>query len=69
MKERGGNAKLGDVIPYIFCLGADGTAAKTGQADRAYHPEELKKADGELKIGEQDSLSSLTNLTTLCFFF
>ncbi|QRV74151.1 DNA polymerase family B [Ceratobasidium sp. AG-Ba] len=50
MKERGGHARLGDVIPYIFCLGADGSSAKTGQADRAYHPEELKKADSELRI-------------------
>jgi DNA polymerase alpha subunit A len=52
MKERGGHARLGDVIPYIFCLGSDGTSAKTGQGDRAYHPEELKKVDSELKIGE-----------------
>ncbi|KAG9097044.1 DNA-directed DNA polymerase alpha catalytic subunit pol1 [Ceratobasidium sp. UAMH 11750] len=50
MKERGGHARLGDVIPYIFCLGADGSSAKTGQADRAFHPDELKKADSELKI-------------------
>ncbi|KAG8748383.1 DNA-directed DNA polymerase alpha catalytic subunit pol1 [Ceratobasidium sp. 414] len=50
MKERGGHARLGDVIPYIFCLGADGSSVKTGQADRAYHPDELKKADSELKI-------------------
>jgi DNA polymerase alpha subunit A len=53
MKERGGHARIGDVIPYIFCLGGDGSSVKTGQADRAYHPDELKKADSELKIGEE----------------
>ncbi|KAG8710371.1 DNA-directed DNA polymerase alpha catalytic subunit pol1 [Ceratobasidium sp. 423] len=50
MKERGGHARIGDVIPYIFCLGGDGTSVKTGQADRAYHPDELRKTDSELKI-------------------
>ncbi|KAB5589762.1 DNA polymerase II [Ceratobasidium theobromae] len=50
MKERGGHARIGDVIPYIFCLGGDGSSVKTGQADRAYHPDELRKADSELKI-------------------
>ncbi|QRW17152.1 DNA polymerase family B [Rhizoctonia solani] len=50
MKERGGHARIGDVIPYIFCLGGDGTSVKTGQADRAFHPDELRKTDSELKI-------------------
>ncbi|KDQ50145.1 hypothetical protein JAAARDRAFT_74363 [Jaapia argillacea MUCL 33604] len=41
MKSKGGNARSGDVIPYIFCLGTDGETAKTGQADRARHPDEV----------------------------
>ena len=42
---------MGDVMPYIFCLGADGKAARTGQADRAFHPDEIRKQP-ELKIGQ-----------------
>ncbi|KAL7410542.1 hypothetical protein BDY24DRAFT_399400 [Mrakia frigida] len=49
IKARGGSAKSGDVMQYIFCLGADGKAARTGQADRAYHPDEIRKQP-ELKI-------------------
>lgn len=52
MKAKGQVAKAGDVIPYIFCMGADGIAQKTGKADRAYHPDEIKKADSGLKIGK-----------------
>ena len=52
MKARGGTPRAGDVIPYIFCLDVGGDSAKTGQADRAYHPDEIKKVGSELKIGE-----------------
>ena len=51
MKTRGGTARAGDVIPYIFCLGEDGQAAKTAQADKARHPDEIRKAAGSLHIG------------------
>lgn len=58
MKSRGGSARGGDVIPYIFCLGPNGESSKSGQADRAYHPEELRKSKGDLKIGKLLSHSS-----------
>ncbi|KAJ7178608.1 DNA polymerase family B-domain-containing protein [Mycena crocata] len=51
MKLRGGDARLGDVIPYVFCLSEGEETAKTAQADRAKHPEqEFKKAGSELKL-------------------
>ncbi|KAF7289426.1 DNA polymerase [Mycena chlorophos] len=50
MKARGGTAKLGDVIPYLFCLAEGEQTAKTAQADRARHPEEFRKPDSGLKI-------------------
>lgn len=71
MKARGGSAKAGDVIPYIFCI--DGVAppkeedektegkpvikkeqtggSKTSQAERAKHPDEIKKAGSGLVVG------------------
>ncbi|KAJ7763943.1 DNA polymerase family B-domain-containing protein [Mycena maculata] len=50
MKLRGGDAKHGDVIPYVFCLAEGEATAKTAQADRAKHPEEFKKAGADLKL-------------------
>ncbi|KAJ7460715.1 DNA polymerase family B-domain-containing protein [Mycena latifolia] len=50
MKLRGGDARLGDVIPYVFCLSEGEETAKTAQADRAKHPEEFKRAGAELKL-------------------
>ena len=51
MNSRGGSARAGDVIPYIFCLAPGEETSKTAQADRAKHPDELRKAGAELKIG------------------
>lgn len=56
MKTRGGSARAGDVIPYVFCLKEGEDSSKTAQADRAKHPDEVKKANGELKIGELELL-------------
>ena len=42
---------MGDVVPYIFCLGSGGESSKTGQADRARHPDEVRKADKDSQIG------------------
>src|SRR4051794_2230301 len=43
-KQRGQDVKAGDVVPYIFCLGEDGiSATRTAQADRAHHPDELRR--------------------------
>ncbi|KAN0062591.1 DNA-directed DNA polymerase alpha catalytic subunit pol1 [Thecaphora frezii] len=51
MKAKGGSARMGDVIPYIFCLGEDGSSSsKTAQADRAYHPDEVRKKESELRV-------------------
>lgn len=52
MKARGGTARSGDVIPYVFCLGDNAETAKSAQADRAKHPDEVRRAGTELKIGE-----------------
>jgi DNA polymerase alpha subunit A len=52
MKSKGQSAKAGDVISYVFCLGEDGSSSKTAQADRAYHPDEVRRSEGQLKIGK-----------------
>jgi DNA polymerase alpha subunit A len=52
MKAKGGNARGGDVIPYIFCLEDGQESAKSGQADRAHHPDELRRGDNNLRIGK-----------------
>lgn len=51
MLSKGGSAKAGDVIPYIFSLGADGVASKTAQADKARHPDDFRRLDSAFKIG------------------
>lgn len=50
IKARGGSARAGDVMQYVFCLGADGKSSKAGSADRAFTVDEVKK-DPDLKIG------------------
>jgi DNA polymerase alpha subunit A len=50
MKAKGTSVRAGDVVPYIFCMGDDGVTAKAAKADRAYHPDELRKKDTTLKI-------------------
>lgn len=67
MKARGGSAKAGDVIPYVFCVeGAanvdekkvgkedvkEAGGPKGSQADRAKHPDEIRKAGSGLLVGE-----------------
>lgn len=52
MKTRGGSARAGDVIPYVFCVKEGEDSSKTGQAERAKHPDEVRRADGEFKIGK-----------------
>ena len=51
MIARGQSAKSGDVIPYIICLGEDGSSTSKGGADRAKHPDEIRRSDGALKPG------------------
>ncbi|KAI0272419.1 hypothetical protein BC834DRAFT_921889 [Gloeopeniophorella convolvens] len=50
MKARNLAARAGDVIPYIFCVGDEEQAGHTAQAERAKHPDELRKAGSEVKI-------------------
>jgi DNA polymerase alpha subunit A len=50
MKTRGGSARAGDVIPYIFCIHEGIESGKMAQAERARHPDELRKS-AEVKIG------------------
>lgn len=58
MKARGGSARMGDVIPYVFCLGEDGASStKTAQADRAHHPDELRRKDSELRVDYEHYLA------------
>ena len=52
MKARGATPRAGDVIPYVFCLGPGGESGKTAQADRAKHPDEVRKIDSDLQIGK-----------------
>ncbi|KAK0489470.1 hypothetical protein IW261DRAFT_1445337 [Armillaria novae-zelandiae] len=68
MKARGGSARAGDIIPYIFCLAEGEESAKTGQADRTRHPDELRKAGSDLKIDYQYYLSQqiLPPIERLC---
>ncbi|SPO31013.1 related to POL1 - DNA-directed DNA polymerase alpha, 180 KD subunit [Ustilago trichophora] len=69
MKARGGSARMGDVIPYIFCLGEDGTSnTKTAQAERAHHPDELRRKDSELKVDYEHylALQILPPIERLC---
>ena len=51
MKQKGGSARNGDVIPYVFCLSEGEESTKTAQADRAKHPDEVRKDVG-LAIGK-----------------
>jgi DNA polymerase alpha subunit A len=53
MKLKGNvTPKAGDVIPYIFCLGEDGSSStRSAQADKARHPDELRLANTPWKIG------------------
>ena len=51
MIARGQAAKSGDVIPYIICLGEDGSSVSKGGADRAKHPDEIRRSEGQFKPG------------------
>lgn len=60
MKSKGQSARAGDVIPYIFCLGDDSSSGKSMQADKAHHPDELKKGGNGLQIGKHLAFASFT---------
>ncbi|WOO77500.1 DNA polymerase alpha catalytic subunit [Vanrija pseudolonga] len=50
MKAKGTAVRAHDVIPYVLCLGPDGKTARSAQADRAYHPDDLRRTGSELKV-------------------
>ncbi|KAG8907664.1 DNA-directed DNA polymerase alpha catalytic subunit pol1 [Tulasnella sp. 403] len=50
MKARGGSAKAGDVIPYVFCLGPDSQSSRGAQADRARHPDEVRRGGDDVLV-------------------
>ena len=62
MKSRGGTARSGDVIPYVFCLGDGGETSKSAQAERAKHPDEIRRAGSDLKIGKSPLRARLAQL-------
>ena len=51
MKVRGSSVRAGDVIPYVFCLGDPSNGGKVSQAERAHHPDEIRRAT-DLQVGE-----------------
>ncbi|KAG2147493.1 hypothetical protein DEU56DRAFT_899384 [Suillus clintonianus] len=55
---KGGGARNGDVIPYVFCVAPGEETVKTAQADRAKHPDEIKKAAGELVVDYEHYLAN-----------
>ncbi|KAI0630777.1 hypothetical protein C8Q77DRAFT_225853 [Trametes polyzona] len=68
MKARGLTARAGDVIPYVFCLGETGESSKTAQADKAKHPDEVRRESDKLKIDYEHYLSQqiLPPIERLC---
>ncbi|KAF8920856.1 hypothetical protein CPB85DRAFT_1372860 [Mucidula mucida] len=68
MIAKGQAAKGGDVIPYIFCLPDSKESTKNTLADRARHPDDLRKADSDLKIDYEYYLANqiLPPIERLC---
>ncbi|TIC20656.1 hypothetical protein E3Q13_00361 [Wallemia mellicola] len=68
MKSKGGTAKSGDVISYVFCASPDGVASKTGKAENAYHPEDLRRKDSNLSLDYEYYITSqvLPPIERLC---
>ena len=46
MLAKNESARSGDVIPYVFCVGPQ-QDAKATQAERAYHPDDVRRHHGE----------------------
>lgn len=69
MQAKGLTVRTGEVIPYVFCLGDDEwTSTKTAQAERAFHPDDLRRKDTSLRIDKQYylSLQLLPPIERLC---
>lgn len=58
MKQKGATVRAHDVIPYIICLDEHGKGGRTASADRAFHPDDLRRdlrrEGSELRIGESE---------------
>lgn len=56
LKKTGVNVKAGDTIPYVICE-AEGVAngSSAGFAERAFHPDDIKRGDKGLKIGTRSA--------------
>lgn len=59
MKAKGQSAKMGDVIPYIFCIPEGGVPQTSGKAPNAHHPDDVRRAGSTLKIGSSSLSSSV----------
>ncbi|KAF8880166.1 DNA polymerase alpha zinc finger-domain-containing protein, partial [Infundibulicybe gibba] len=68
LKSKGGTARAGDVIPYVFCLAEGEETAKTAQLDRAEHPDEVRRTGSSLRIDFEHYLSQqvLPPIERLC---
>jgi hypothetical protein len=51
MKARNVAVRAVDVIPYIFGLGEGDATSNSAQAERARHPDELRKSGSETQTG------------------
>ncbi|KAM6489911.1 hypothetical protein JOM56_014723 [Amanita muscaria] len=66
LKAKGGTAKTGDVISYIFCIAEGEDSAKTAQADRAKHPDEVRKSNLQVDYEHYLSQQILPPIERLC---
>jgi len=70
MEARGQAVRVGETVPYVICLepGQETSAKSKGYAERAYHPDDVKKDDSELSIDVEWYLSNqiLGPVTRLC---
>lgn len=68
LKSKGLSSRSGDVVPYIFCQSPDGTSSKTGKAENAYHPDDLRRKDSNLSVDYEYYVTSqvLPPIERLC---
>jgi len=70
MREKQQTVRIGQVIPYIFCIAStdDKSDVKLTQAERAKHPDELRRSEGTLLIDHEFYLSNqiLPPIERLC---
>ncbi|KAH6916400.1 DNA polymerase alpha catalytic subunit [Coprinopsis sp. MPI-PUGE-AT-0042] len=54
MKAKGQSARNGDVISYIFCSPPESEdTSKTSQAERAKHPDEVRRGGADVKVDHE----------------